>query len=132
MPQLLYPWERPVTHFTGGRVGPRASLDVCKNLAPTGIHPACSQSLYRLNYPAHQLIILLRRYVSNDLGHLRAVSIIKIKNIQLQSACYIIKMYHITCKTRSQLSNTRNTTICFYFLWQRGLEDDPGQSKYIA
>jgi hypothetical protein len=38
-------------------VGPRAGLDVAKNLAPTGIRspdrPARSQSLYRLSYQAH-------------------------------------------------------------------------------
>jgi hypothetical protein len=38
-------------------VGPRAGLDVCENLASTGIRSpnrtARSQSLYRLNYPAH-------------------------------------------------------------------------------
>jgi len=27
MPQLLYPWDRPGTHFIGGWVGPRANLD---------------------------------------------------------------------------------------------------------
>jgi hypothetical protein len=27
MPRLLYPRERPGTHCTGGRVGPRAGLD---------------------------------------------------------------------------------------------------------
>jgi len=26
-PGLLYPWERPGTHCTGGWAGPRASLD---------------------------------------------------------------------------------------------------------
>jgi hypothetical protein len=38
-------------------VGPRAGLDVCENLASTGIRspdrPSRSQSLYRLSYPAH-------------------------------------------------------------------------------
>ena len=57
MPRLLFTRERPGTHCTGDWVGPRASLDRWKNLAPTGIwspdHPARSQSLYRLNYPAH-------------------------------------------------------------------------------
>jgi hypothetical protein len=33
----LYPRERPGTHCTGGWVGPRAGLDVCEKLAPTGI-----------------------------------------------------------------------------------------------
>jgi hypothetical protein len=36
-------------------VSPRAGLDVCENLVPTGIRspdrPARSQSLYRLSYP---------------------------------------------------------------------------------
>jgi hypothetical protein len=56
MPRLLYPWDRPSTHCTGGWVSPRAGLDVAKNLDPTGILstdcPARSQSLYRLSYPA--------------------------------------------------------------------------------
>jgi hypothetical protein len=56
-PRSLYSGERPGTHCTGGWVGPRAGLDMCKkNLAPTGIQsldrPACNQSLYRLSYPA--------------------------------------------------------------------------------
>jgi len=29
-PELLYPWERPGTHYIGGWVGPRASLDRCR------------------------------------------------------------------------------------------------------
>jgi len=36
-PQLLYPQERPHTHYTGRWVGPKAGLDECGNLAPTGI-----------------------------------------------------------------------------------------------
>jgi hypothetical protein len=56
-PRPLYPQEIPGTHCTGGWVGPRAGLDVCEKSCPTGIrspdHPARSQSLYRLCYPAH-------------------------------------------------------------------------------
>jgi hypothetical protein len=56
MPRLLYRWVRPGTHCTGGWVGPRAGLDVCEKSRPTGIrypdHPAHSQSLYQLSYPA--------------------------------------------------------------------------------
>jgi hypothetical protein len=33
-PRPLYPRERPGTHCTGGRVGPRAGLDVCKKYCP--------------------------------------------------------------------------------------------------
>jgi len=40
---------------TGGWVSPRASLEACENLTPTGIRcanrPACSESLYLLSYP---------------------------------------------------------------------------------
>ena len=51
-------WERPGTYCTGGWVGPRVGLDRCgQSRPPTGIrspdHPARSQSLYRLSYPAH-------------------------------------------------------------------------------
>jgi hypothetical protein len=34
MPRLLYPWERPSTHCTGGWVGPRAGLNVCEKSFP--------------------------------------------------------------------------------------------------
>jgi hypothetical protein len=48
-PRPLYPRERPGTHCTGGWVGPRAGLNLCENLTPTGIRsphrPARSQSL---------------------------------------------------------------------------------------
>jgi hypothetical protein len=33
-PRPLYPWERPGTHCTGGWVGSRAGLDVCKKYGP--------------------------------------------------------------------------------------------------
>jgi hypothetical protein len=33
-PRLLYPWERPGTHYTGGWVGPRTGLDVCEKSSP--------------------------------------------------------------------------------------------------
>ena len=52
--RLLYPRERPGTHCTVGRVGPRASLDECEKSRPTGIRTpdriSRSESLYRLNY----------------------------------------------------------------------------------
>jgi len=50
------PRERPGTHYTGGWVGPRAGLDGRKISSPPGFDPgpsSSSQSLYRLNYPAH-------------------------------------------------------------------------------
>jgi hypothetical protein len=54
-PAALPPGKRPGTQCIGGWVGPRASLDGAKNLAPTGIRsqdrPARSKSLYRLRYP---------------------------------------------------------------------------------
>ena len=57
-PAALYPRQIPGTHCTEGWVGPRAGLDKCEKSRPlTGIrspdHPARSQSLYRLRYPAH-------------------------------------------------------------------------------
>jgi hypothetical protein len=46
-PRLLYPLERPGTHCTGGWVGPRAGLDMCKKCRPHRDSipdcPACSQ-----------------------------------------------------------------------------------------
>jgi hypothetical protein len=33
-PRLLYPRERPGTHYTRGWVGPRAGLDVCEKSRP--------------------------------------------------------------------------------------------------
>ena len=58
-PAALYPRERPGTHCTGGRVGPRAGLDRCgKSRPPTGVRcpvrPARSQTLYRLRYPGNR------------------------------------------------------------------------------
>ena len=54
-PQPLYPRERSCIHCVGGWVGPRAGLDVCGNLASTGIRspdrPGRSESLYRLSCP---------------------------------------------------------------------------------
>ena len=68
-PGLLYPRERPGTNCAGGWVGPRAGLDGEKS-RPTGIRsldrPACSQSLYRLSYPAHweiRRLYILRLFV---------------------------------------------------------------------
>jgi hypothetical protein len=57
-PRPLYPRERPGTHCTGGWVGPRAGLDVCKKISPPpGFDPRTlqprSQSLDRLSYPSH-------------------------------------------------------------------------------
>jgi len=43
-PVTLYPQERPGTHFTGGWVGPRASLDRQKISSPPGFDPG-SQTL---------------------------------------------------------------------------------------
>ena len=56
-PGRFLPPGKPGTHYTGGWVGPRASLDSCGKSFLTGIRsqdrPAPSQSLYRLRYPAH-------------------------------------------------------------------------------
>jgi len=52
---LHYSRERPVTHCTGGCVGPTAGLERKKYLVPTGIRSRTVQpvahSLYRLSYP---------------------------------------------------------------------------------
>jgi hypothetical protein len=62
-PQPLYPRERSGTHRTRGWVGPRAGLEVAKNIAPAGMRspdcPARSQSIYRLSYSAHQFLVHL-------------------------------------------------------------------------
>jgi hypothetical protein len=47
-PWPLYPREKPGTHCTGGRMGPRASLDVYEKSTDRSDR---SQSLYRLSYP---------------------------------------------------------------------------------
>jgi hypothetical protein len=45
-PRPLYPRERPGVQCTGGWVGPRAGLDVCKkNSLPTGFDPRTVQNL---------------------------------------------------------------------------------------
>jgi len=59
-PAAPYPRERPGTNCTGGWVGLRAGLDWCGKPLPTGIRspdrPARRQSLYRLRYPAHDIL----------------------------------------------------------------------------
>ena len=61
MPRLLYPWERPSTHCTGGRVGLRTGLDGCgksrdrRYLIPGP--PAHSNLLYWLGYPGPPIYI---------------------------------------------------------------------------
>ena len=44
---------------------PRAGLDMCGKSRPTGIRspdrPACSQSLYRLRYPANCSVVVLTK-----------------------------------------------------------------------
>jgi hypothetical protein len=51
-------------------VGPRAGLNVCENLAPTGIRspggPARSQSPYRLSYAAHIHVFLTTLIVKSS------------------------------------------------------------------
>jgi len=41
-PAILYPWETPGTHFTGGWVGPRAGLDRWKISSLLGFDPGPS------------------------------------------------------------------------------------------
>jgi len=60
-PAAVYSRERPGTHFTGGWLGPRACLDGRNISCPPGSItelPARSQSLNRLNYPAHVYIYM--------------------------------------------------------------------------
>jgi hypothetical protein len=68
-PRPIYLRERPGTHCTGGWVSPRACLDRCEKLAPTGNRsadrPARSHPLYRLSYRAHNSLrgrLNLKRY----------------------------------------------------------------------
>ena len=58
-PAALYPRERPGTHFTGGWVGPRASLDGRKNLVPTGIQSRTVQPAVSCLYHAYYLCIYI-------------------------------------------------------------------------
>jgi hypothetical protein len=55
-PGRFTPEERPATHCIGGWVGPRAGLEGYGKSSP-GIRfpgrPSRSESLYRLNFPAH-------------------------------------------------------------------------------
>jgi len=54
IPATLPPGKRTSTHFTGGWVVPRASLDGCRKWCPNGIQfpdrPTCSKWLYQLRY----------------------------------------------------------------------------------
>jgi hypothetical protein len=53
-PWPLYSRERPITHSTGGWMGPRADLDGSVKFRPTGIRspdrPTRSELLHRLRY----------------------------------------------------------------------------------
>jgi hypothetical protein len=53
-------------------VGPRAGLDVFEKYHGQGIRsperPACSQSLYRLSYPAHQMKTLIDQNLDLIMG----------------------------------------------------------------
>jgi hypothetical protein len=62
-PRLLYPPERPCTHYIGGWVGPRAGLYVCgkSRHQPDSIPGPSSESLYRLSYPGHLERLSTRR-----------------------------------------------------------------------
>ena len=57
-PAALYPGKDPVPIVQEARTAPGPVWTGAENLAPTGIRspdrPACSQSLYRLRYPAYQ------------------------------------------------------------------------------
>ena len=56
-PGRSLPRERPIIHFIGGWVGPRAGLQRCGKSRPhrdsIPYRPARSESLYCLRYPAH-------------------------------------------------------------------------------
>jgi hypothetical protein len=66
----------PGTHWTGGWVGPRASLDTearGKILLPLSgikprslVRPAHSQTLYWLSYPAHCMMIRCNEYYEDN------------------------------------------------------------------
>jgi len=45
-PAAIYPRERPGTHFTGGRVGPRAGLEGRKISFPPAFDPVPSSPRY--------------------------------------------------------------------------------------
>jgi len=67
MPRLLYPWGRPSTHWVGGWLGPRASLDGCGKSRPHQVRsPDCSahsKLLYRLSYPVLFWFLVGARYL---------------------------------------------------------------------
>ena len=62
----LYPQKRPGTHCTGDWVGSGPVWTGVENLAPTGIRspdrPASIQSLYRLSYPARNLVYTIAEF----------------------------------------------------------------------
>jgi hypothetical protein len=57
-PAALIPSRRPITHCTGGCVGPRAGMYGCEKFRPFGIgfpdRAGRSESLYRLRSPSRQ------------------------------------------------------------------------------
>ena len=60
-PAAVYPRERPGPHSTGDWVGLRVGMKKCVKFRPAGIRypdrPARSQSLYRMSYRAHLILV---------------------------------------------------------------------------
>jgi hypothetical protein len=134
-PAALPPGKEPPpsTHWIGGWVDPRASLNNMEKwkfltllgleLRPLG-HPACSQSLYRLCYPSSQM------------QHKVLKIIIQSHKIQLQKGLsYIIGWFSFCC--RMFFSNIswkwlcKVELCCFYIIvikyivtWQNSLTRD--------
>ena len=94
-PAALYPREKPGTLCTGCWVGPRAGLNNWGKSRPTGIlspdRPAHSQSLYRMNYPAHRhvadLLITAFLYFQNK------TLAIKPAKLKIWSSCFVFCLF---------------------------------------
>ena len=73
-PRQLYHRERPGTHCTGVWEGPRAGLDGCEKSRPPPIgirspdRRARSESLYRLSYPGHEIMMNKHIFLCRDSG----------------------------------------------------------------
>jgi hypothetical protein len=100
-PAALSPRERPGTHCTRGWVGPRALLD--RSGKPRSHRdskpgrPAHSQSLYRLRYPAHQLLTKYLRAFTIPTQNLTFIA-----SIFCQACSFMISSHHFTLQNMPQ------------------------------
>jgi hypothetical protein len=116
-PGRSLPRERPGTHCTGGWVGPKAGLDRCGKSRPTGIRspdrPARSQSLYRLSYPAQNIIVICinnNSVINNNYGRLQDLILLFKIPMRMQKNLLIFINHFSTCPQKGSRAVEQNLT----------------------